>query len=260
MKRSIFLPSAICASLFMIAGCGPSDKMSLAAQDAGAEESVDASLDLKNILVSQINYGDLPSVKGPPGYQAEFTALTYFGIDPNAKLLSTVRYFKATGNDFSAIKAGILACVAKLDADMAAKCDDELAASTFDNFTFRAPTNIVFVARNPTLKFQPAALAFSKTLDKEHPDYGDGRKAKPNKSFYNEQIFTEGSRQLVYVSNYYTKKNGGNDNASGVGDTPIAKSEKYWYALDIFITIEQQGGNPVNIIIDPDTGNMGGYP
>lgn len=259
MERSTLFASAVCASFFIIAGCESGDRASSGEQEA-AQKSVDALLDLQNIQPSDINYGDLPSVKGPSGYKAEFDALAYFGVDADAQFMSTVRYFKAAGNDYPAIKASILACVARLDADMAAKCDNELAASTFDEFTFRAPTNVVFVARNPTLKFQTAALVFSKSLDRVHPDYGGGTKAKPNKSFYNEQIFTEGARQLVYVSNYYSKKSGNNDNARGVGDAPITKAEKYWYGLNIFMTIEQQGGNPIRIIIDPDTGNMGGYP
>lgn len=221
------------------------------------EKAIEALLDIQNILPSDISYGDLPSKSGPSGFTAKFDALVYFGLDSNATLVSTIRYFNAAGNDYPAIKAQMLACVAKLDANMADKCDAELKQVTLDNLTFKAPTNIVFASRNPTLKFEAEPLVFSKSLDRTHPDYPDGKKAKPNKSFYNAKIFTEGSRQLVYVSNYYSKKSGGNGNGNGPGDMPIGANENYWYGLNIFMTIEQQGGNPVRIIIDPDGGNVG---
>jgi hypothetical protein len=229
--------------------------------EANGQKSLDSLLNVNNIDPVDIAYGDLPSKTGPAGFKAQYDALAYFGFNEQSQLVSTVRYFDAAGNDFPAIRARMTACVAKLDADIAAPCDGEIAQSTFDNLSFKAPSNIVFVAKNATMKFGPEPLVFSKSLDRDHPGYADGKKAKPNKSFYNADIFEEGQRQYVYVSNYLTKKRGSNPNASGPGDTPIARNETYWYGLNIFMTVEQQGGKPVRIIIDPDTGNgMGGQP
>jgi hypothetical protein len=260
--------AGLLAVMATLAACGQQAAEQKTAPDqksavAGSEgrKSMDSLLDVDNIDPADIAYGDLPSKKGPAGFKAQFDALAYFGFDGNARLISTVRYFDAAGNDFPSVRAQMTACVAKLDADIGAACDGQKAQVTFDDLTFRAPSNIVFVAKNDTLKFGPEPLVFSDSLDRDHPDYPDGKKAKPNKSFYNAQIFNEGQRQYVYVSNYLTKKRGSNPNASGPGDTPIANDEKYWYGLNIFMTVEQDGGKPVRIIIDPDTGNgMGGNP
>ena len=230
-----------------LAGCSPDviDETSKV-----NDKAIDALLDVQNIDPADIAYGDRTPEPGPARFNAEFDALVFFGLDTNGQFVSTVRYFTAAGNTYDSIKGQMLACIAILDGDMGKDCDNQLKKVTLDNLTFRAPTNVVFVARNPTLKFGPEPLVFSKSLDRIHADYPDGKKAKPNKSFYNAAVAEEAGRQLVYVRNYYSKENG----------QPIVKGDKYWYGLNIFMTIDQVGGNPVKIIVDPDTGNMGGNP
>jgi hypothetical protein len=245
-KRNIAILLSGLAAL-SIAGCNPD-----ATDEAGESEgkALDALLDVQNIDPADIAYGDRTTKAGPANYIAEFDALVYFGLDASGQFVSTIRYFTAAGNTYDAIKAQMLACVAILDADMSKDCDKQLKKVTLDDLTFRAPTNVVFVSRNASLKFGTEPLVFSKSLDRDHNDYPDGKKAKPNKSFYNAVVAEEAGRQLVYVRNYYIKGNG----------QPITKGEKYWYGLNIFMTIDQLGGNPVKIIIDPDGGNMGGNP
>lgn len=255
MKKYVHFMGIAAVALLLSACSKEANDASVAQPDE--EKAFEALIDIQGIRPTDISYGDLPSKAGPSGFTATYDALVYFGINANATLVSTIRYFNASGNDYPAIKGQMLACIAKLDANMADKCDAELKQVTLDDLTFKAPTNVVFASRNPTLKFDAEPLVFSKSLDRTHPDYPDGKKAKPNKSFYNAKIFTEGSRQLVYVSNYYTKKSGGDGNGNGPGDTPISANENYWYGLNFFMTIEQEGGNPVRIIIDPDGGNVG---
>jgi hypothetical protein len=262
MKKYI-VSTCLCLTMLALSGCkkAPDSEKTAGAEDASAgEKSYAALLDFKNVLPTDISYGDLPSTRGPSGFVAKFDALVYFGLDSDAKLVSTIRYFNAVGNDYPAIKQRMVACVGQLDANIANKCDGQFAQLSLDQLRFRGPTNVVFASRNASLKFGTEPLVFSKSLDRTHTDYPDGKKAKPNKSFYNAQVFQEGSRQLVYVSNYYTKKNGGNGNGNGTGDTPIGTTENYWYALNLFMTVDQVGGAPVRIIIDPDAGNVGAGP
>jgi hypothetical protein len=250
--RKYILLSGLALASFALAGCE---------KKPGADENgSETSLNFKNIPPSEIAFGDLPSTAGPSGFVAKFDALVYFGLDDDAKLMSTVRYFKAGGNDYPAIRQRMLDCLKLIDKDIATQCVGQSAQLSFDQLRFRGPTNVVFATRNASLKFGPEPLVFSKSLDRTHTDYPDGKNAKPNKSFYNAKVIPEGARQLVYVSNYYTKKNGGNGNGAGNGDTPIGSAENYWYAMNLFMTIDQVGGAPVKIIIDPDTGNVSAGP
>lgn len=254
IKRSrLILLSGLAA--VAAAGCKPVGTEQPAAE---GEKAVDALFDIQNIDPADIAYGDRTTKAGPAGYAAKYDALVYFGLDATGQFVSTIRYFDAVGNTYAAIKGRMLACVATLDADMTNDCQAQLKKVTLDDLTFKAPTNVVFVARNASLKFGTEPLVFSKSLDKEHPGYNDGpnndasdrKKATRNKSFYNASVEEEAGRQLVYVRNYYIKENG----------QPITNGEKYWYGLNIFMTIDQMGGSPVKIIIDPDGGNMGGNP
>jgi hypothetical protein len=257
MKTQI-LVVGFCAAGLALSACDPATNgvKADANNTRGEEKAWNDLLDLKNIQPLDISYGDLPSKPGPSGFTATYDALVYFGIDTDAKLISTIRYFDAAGNDYPAIKQQMLACIARLDANLADRCEGQLKQVSLDDLTFKAPTNVVFAARNASLKFATEPLVFSKSLDKDHPNYPDGKKAKPNKSFYNARVIPEGTRQLVYVANYYSKKRGSNANGSGPGDTPIGANENYWYGMNLFMTIDQVGGDPVRIIIDPDGGNM----
>ena len=254
MKRNMLLLLSGIAAM-AVAGCKPvnTDKHA-----AGDEKAFDALFDIQNIDPADIVYGDRTTKAGPANYTAKYDALVYFGLDATGQFVSTIRYFDAAGNTYAAIKGRMLACIAKLDVNIANDCQAQLKKVTLDDLTFKAPTNVVFVARNASLKFGTEPLVFSKSLDKEHPGYNDGpnndasdrKKATRNKSFYNATVEEEAGRQLVYVRNYYIKENG----------QPITNGEKYWYGLNIFMTIDQMDGNPVKIIIDPDGGNMGGNP
>lgn len=254
MKRNTLIMISGLAAV-AVAACKP---VSTQQQATEGEKAFDALFDIQNIDPADIVYGDRTTKAGPASYTAKYDALVYFGLDATGQFVSTIRYFDAAGNTYAAIKGKMLACVATLDVDMAKDCQDQLKKVTLDDLTFRAPTNVVFVARNPSLKFGAEPLVFSKSLDKEHPGYNDGptndasdrKKATRNKSFYNAAVEEEAGRQLVYVRNYYIKENG----------QPITNGEKYWYGLNIFMTIGQMGGSPVKIIIDPDGGNMGGNP
>ncbi len=257
MKRQLLLAGSCAIALSLSACDRAADGARTDASSATDEEKAfNALLDLKNIEPSDISYGDLPTKPGPSGFAATYDALVYFGIDTDAKLVSTIRYFVAAGNDYPAIKQKMLACIAKLDANLADQCNGQLKQVSLDDLTFKAPTNVVFAARNASLRFESEPLVFSKSLDKDHPNYPDGKKAKPNKSFYNAKVIAEGNRQLVYVANYHTKKSGANPNASGPGDARIGANENYWYGMNLFMTIDQVGGQPVRIVIDPDGGNM----
>lgn len=222
----------------------------------------------KNNKDDYLIYGDRTDQTGANDYVASYDALAYFGFDASGKFMSTVRYFKAGGNDYAAIKQKMLDCIAILDRNVATACADQLAVASFDKFTFRAPTNVVFAANKPTIKFAPTPLVFGRSLLTEHKGYNDGpgvpkedrKKAKPNKSFYNSFTYEENGRQLAYVRNYYTKKGGNNENGNGVGDTPIKPDEIFWYSLNIFVNIDQASGAPMTVIIDPDTGNNSGDP
>ncbi len=260
MKRSNMLLLLGSAAMLSLAGCKPA-----------ADDNVDATHDGfigKNNKDDYLIFGDRTDVKGATGYVAEYDTLVYFGFDAGGKFISTVRYFKASGNDYPSIKQKMLNCISILDRNVTSSCSDQLAIANLDGFTFRAPTNVVFATNKPAIKFDAVPLVFGRSLLSEHPGYNDGpgvpagdrKKAKPNKSFYNSSVYDENGRQLVYVSNYYTKKSGNNDNGNGVGDTPIKKGEIFWYSLNIFVNIEQVGGKPVKIIIDPDTGNNEGEP
>lgn len=252
------------AALAMATGCTRTAEPNVGAP---AEGKIIASLNnIQNVLPDQLRFGDKTTKRGPTSYKAEYDVLVYFGFDANMDLVSSIQYFAASGeanlspeDEFSRIKTKMMACVATLDAAPAGPsptCQGAIMAANFDNFTFRAPSNMVFVSKNATLKFGAEPIVIGKTILRP------GLPARPNKAFYDAKVHEDaiGTRQMVYVRNYYSKKSGGNGIGNGPGDTPIGNG-KYWYGTNIFMTANQQGGRVrLPIIIDPDTGNMGGNP
>jgi hypothetical protein len=258
MNKKILACLLLCSTALTV-GCNkPIDS------EATAEitPTADRNKSILNIPLDDVRYSDKTTDPGPTGFTAKYDVLAYFAYDADNKLVSTVQYFPSKGNDYNAIRSGIKKCVASLDAaplSALPRCEGNLAVTSFADFTFNAPSNIVFVSRFPSLRFQgDEALLLSRSLQDEHPGYSDGKNAKPNKSFYGGKLMTEGTRKFLYVQNHYRRKGGPKDDANGHGDTPIGNAV-YWYGMNLFMTVDQAGGGtPVINIIDPDGGNMGG--
>jgi hypothetical protein len=261
--------TALAGLALITAGCQKTDADRTTAAIA-ADGSPDVVAGIKSIVPNQIRFGDATTEVGPQNFKADFNALVYFGIDRNMKLVSSVQYFDASGasnlkpeEEFAAIKQQMITCIDELDrqnTNVLTKCRAARKAVDINDLTFRAPTNIVIAARNPTIKFGDEALVISdRTIQ-------SGVKAMANKSFYSAKTYVNAfsNRDLVYVRNYYSKLNNANSDGDGqsIGDTPIDnEKDNYWYGLNIFMTIAQSANaNPLPMIIDPDGGNMGGNP
>jgi hypothetical protein len=264
ISRKTALISAASAML-LFSGCQKtsSDKKKNAPE---ASLSFGSLADISSVLPRHIRHGDPTTEAGPQNFKSEFNALVYMAFNKDLKLVSSVQYFAASGAvnlkpdvEYAAVKAQATACIRLLNLstlDVLPKCPGAIKATDINDLTFRAPSNILITTRHASLKFGPEPVVISdRTLR-------SGVKAMPNKSFYDAKVYAGGldGRDLVYLRNYYTKKGDSAPDEQGVGDTAIG-TDKLWYGLNFFMTIDQANNLlPLPMIVDPDGGNMGGNP
>ena len=192
------------------------------------------------------------------------------GFNSDMQLVSSIQYFSNTTTpnlsadaEFNAIKARMAGCIIELRVDNQRRCTNAVGWSTFADFSFKGPANVVFYSLNKNLRFSEQPLIIGKDLVGMNAE--GNRTGKPNKSFYDASVKENAVdlgagdlRQLVYVRNYYTKKSGSDEGAEGHGEITLRQTEKFKYGLNI-VMLAPQSSNivPLPIIIDPDTGNMG---
>jgi hypothetical protein len=264
--KNIFIKTAVIMGMLTLASCNNEKK-----DDSKIPEMIEKlllpSVKIASVEPQEIRHGDPTNKQNLTAFSPSYDVIVYFSINNNI-LYSSVQYFSAGGSSFSAIKPNVERCLARLDAAQVTAfptCQGALKATDFSNFTFKAPSNVVFVTRSQSMRFSDnESLVFGKKLLNEHSGYNDGpqdrpeerTKAKPNKSFYNANLYDVGNRKVLYVQNYYTRKSGNNENGVGNGDVAIGP-KPHWYAMNIFVTMDQGNGQPSKHIIDPDGGNMG---
>jgi hypothetical protein len=255
MKNTLLI-ATVSASLIALSGCKPSTEEPEKSDEKIVVET--KGFKFSSIPPEAVRYGDATDRTNSKPFSPRFDVVAYFHNDGN-QLHWNIQYFETSGNSYQAIRDKVKICIAKLDAEpdisKLPACENSLKTVGSDDFTFRAPSNLIFVARSPTVKFiGDESFVIGRNLQYAHPEHGD-KKSKPNKSFYNAKLMNESGRDILYVQNYFTKKVSGNQN--DVGDTPIGLTKPHWYSMNLFVKMPTNTGGTDQIIIDPDTGNMG---
>ena len=129
---------------------------------------------------------------------------------------------------------------------------------------FSKPHHFIIYIKNRGVLYGRYPIWFGRKL--LNPRQGGGYEADPNRSFFEaqlssgHQIGADVSDTFVYVKNYFYTADETNDELVPHYRRPIGNQDKLKYALNINAMIDSSDSPAIRIplVIDPDTGNMGG--
>lgn len=206
------------------------------------------------------NHGDKPWDVHPanPPFNPPYTAILYLEFTAAGLAAKRIHFPSVAGvNDWAANKSKVVSFINFLNNPGQASPGAHHIFPGLKNFAFDRPHHFVVYVKNAGVDYLPGRpVWFGKKLIK---DVFGVNVASKNESFFGAMrdaaAITSGSPNLVYMKNYYHVGNG-----NGHNHRPIKANEGFAYALKInaLMPSAEDPTYKVPLIIDPDTGNMGG--
>jgi hypothetical protein len=256
----------------LLIGFGLALALTLAPAGRAAAQAPDPAPRLK--VGDQWNHGDDPWDGHPGGYtfNPERVGIIHIELLPNFTI-------KATRFHYDAIKKGsdtgwhvdqsnmAVRIINWLNGEEANKpqVTNECKFDGVRQLTFGQAQHVIVYVKNSNIKYPDRPVWFGNSLQgtigkEDDPFLG---KARENHSFFNAEVLTPGgitgsvSKQFVYLENHFHKY------GFLSGHDPIQDGEIRVYSMKIALLSQsiEPMATDIPIIIDPDTGNMGGgYP
>lgn len=208
------------------------------------------------------NYGSEPWEPVPNGWNKNFdpSHLCVVHIELTAELLIKAQRVhrtanKSPANDWASNTANAVQIINALNLGQTLPNTDKVYAG-LKGLAFGRAHHVVFYVKNSNAVFDPEyPIWFGKKL--RNP-FNGSKKADHNESFFNSKPqslsnIVGGSQSVAYVENHFKA---GNGNAH----KPIPNSKDLMYSLNLNIVVPtaEDSAYTIPLVIDPDTGNMGG--
>lgn len=181
------------------------------------------------------------------GFDPHYVCLAYIGFGPNG-IAARHAYFPIP-SDLQAFAAAEFAAVASTGDWATAPIRKE---ANFENFTFGSQQLIVFHIdpEAAPARFDPANLV-------QFAEFSAlGQVRARNNCFLNPEIRSWSEREVLVLENWYVDESG----------QPIAPPLELYYTMNVHLLMRSslagadQGMKELPLVLDPDTGNMGGQP